>query len=114
MSDQPQLDNTKQPTSEQFNITPSSDKILAKIGINSAMIKTIKQRNKRSSYRAVINWLTKYKPNPDASNLEKVRGLLEAFFHMCGIEEWEKASQIISIPLNTSANEVLHNQLKTW
>ena len=69
-------------TSEQVNITPSSESILAELGIEPTKLKSIKPRWKRTQYRAIINWLTKYKPLPEASNLEKVKGLLEGFFHL--------------------------------
>ncbi len=78
-----------------------SESILAELGINSATVKAIKRGIKRSSYRAVINWLTKYQPNTDASNLEKVKGLLEAFYHLCDIVDWEKAKTILISSLNT-------------
>ena len=96
------------------NFIPSGDKILLELGVDLKKIKDVKPRSKRSSYKAAINWLTKYSPNPNASNLEIIQGLLEAFYHLCHIEEWEKASKIISTRLYTPTNEALHNQLKTW
>jgi tetratricopeptide (TPR) repeat protein len=68
----------------------------------------------RAQRRAVKNWLTKYKPKPDARNLEKVRGYLEAFHHLCEVEDWKEAHKILFIRLNTPTNEKLHNQLNTW
>ncbi|BAZ28289.1 hypothetical protein NIES4074_07200 [Cylindrospermum sp. NIES-4074] len=40
-------------------------------------------------------WLNEYEPEPDAPNLEKVRGSLEAFHHYCEVEDWEEAKQIL-------------------
>ncbi len=68
----------------------------------------------RAHYKAAMNWLKKYKPKPDATNLEKVRGYLEAFHHLCEVEDWEKASEILLIHLDTPTNEGLHAQLGTW
>ena len=72
--------------------------ILAELGINSATVKAMRRGVKRACYRAIINWLTKYKPNTDASNLKKVKGLLEAFYHLCEVEEWERVSKLFIFP----------------
>lgn len=91
------------------------EKILAELGINSERVKKLERGNpKRSSYRAIFNWLTKYQPNTNASNLEKVKGLLEAFYHLCELKEWDKARLIVSVRLNIPTNEELHRQLGTW
>ena len=99
---------------QEVNLIPLGELILEQLGINSATVKAMKQGKKRSNYRAVINWLTIYKPNPNTSNLEKVKGLLEAFYHLSQLEEWEKACQVISVRINTPTNEELHRQLGTW
>ncbi|MBD2337442.1 tetratricopeptide repeat protein [Calothrix sp. FACHB-156] len=91
-----------------------SETILAEMGINSNTVKLMKQGLKRTSYRAVINWLTKYNPNINASNLEKSKGLLEAFFHLCAVEDVESAWNIIHCRLNTPTQEYLLEQLRTW
>ena len=96
------------------NITPSIELVLEKIGLESATIKSIKPRIKKSHYRAVLNWLTEYKPHANASNLEIVKGYLEAFYHLCEVEDWEKATTIIDITLNTPTNEKLRDLLITW
>lgn len=85
MSNQVELDHKTQQASEEVSITHSGEEILVQLGIDSRTVKTMKQGIKRSYYRAVINWLMKYKANPKASNLEKVKGLLEAFYHLCEI-----------------------------
>ncbi|MBD2085722.1 tetratricopeptide repeat protein [Coleofasciculus sp. FACHB-542] len=96
------------------NILPPSESVLAELGINSEAIKLIQPHWKRTHYRAVVNWLTKYKPNPDANNLEKVRGYLEAFHHLCEVEAWEEADKILFTRLNTPTEQELHKQLGTW
>lgn len=111
MSKQVELDVKTKKASEETSITPSGEKILAQLGINSALVKAINQGIKRSYYRAVINWLTKYKANPEDSNLKKVKGLLEAFYNLCQVEDWEEAEKLL---LNTPTREELHNQLGTW
>ncbi|WP_013320650.1 tetratricopeptide repeat protein [Gloeothece verrucosa] len=95
------------------NLIPPSELILKELGIDRITIKSL-DSIKRANYRSVINWLTKYKAKSDASNLEQIRGYLEAFYHLCNIEEWDKASKLLSIRLNTPTNEELHKQLKTW
>ena len=65
-------------------------------------------------YIAVENWLTEYKPKPDATNLEKVRGSLEAFHHLCKVEAWETASKILFLQPNLPNTQELHKQLGTW
>ncbi|MBD2540731.1 tetratricopeptide repeat protein [Coleofasciculus sp. FACHB-SPT36] len=96
------------------DILPSGKSVLAELGINSEAIKLIQPHWKRTHYRAVVNWLTKYNPKVGATNLEKVRGYLEAFHHLCEVEEWEKASKIIFIHINTVTKNELHKQLNLW
>jgi len=97
------------------NLTPSGELVLEKLGINPHHLSTdFPTREQRLQYRAVVQWLTDYKPKSDATNLEKVRGYLEAFHHLCQVEDWERASKILFIRLNTPTNEELHAQLNTW
>ncbi len=65
-------------------------------------------------YIAAQMWRTAYQPEPEASNLEQVRGYLEAFHHYCDVEDRQSAKEIISTPIDTPTNEQLHNQLGTW
>lgn len=89
--------------------------ILAELDLNSDSVRGMKQGIKRTSFRAVMNWITKYNPNIYDSNLEKVKGLLEAFFHLCEIEEVERAWKILyQCRLNTPTQEYLNEQLRTW
>ncbi|MGK7922197.1 MAG: tetratricopeptide repeat protein [Trichodesmium sp.] len=96
------------------NITPDSELVLREISLDSATIKSIKPHPKRTQYRAVMNWLIFYKPHANASNLEKVKGYLEAFYHLCQAEDWDRASQLIFVRLNTPTKEQFHKQLYTW
>lgn len=97
------------------NLTPSGDLILEQLGINPHNLSAdFPTRKQRLQYRAVVQWLTDYKPKLDATNLEKVKGYLEAFHHLCQVEDWERASKIFFIRLNTPTHEELHAQLNTW
>lgn len=86
------------------NILTLDEWILAEFGNDLSAIKSMRPRWKRTHYRAVVNWLTKYEYKLDATNLEKVRGLLEAFHHLCEVEDWKRASVILNI-------KQLHEQL---
>lgn len=66
-------------------------------------------------YIAVENFLTdEDEDKADAENIEKVRGYLSAFHHLCEVGNWFRVSEIISIRLNTPSNEELQNQLFIW
>ena len=63
--------------------------------------------------RAARLWLQEYRPAPDAPNLEKVRGYLEAFYHYCEIGYWNNAiSKAYTEELETG--ERLYWQLQLW
>ncbi len=101
----------------EAGITPPGEWMLANLGIDLAAPEFRElPPYKRAQYRAVKNWLTRYKLKPDASNLEKVRGYLEAFHHFCEVQDWERASKIIEIHLDTpNDNDTeLHNSLIAW
>ena len=68
-----------------------------------------------AEYTAVQYYLTvEDDPPPDATNLDKVRRYLEAFYHLCEVEDWERASEILFTSLDTQTNQTLHNQLGNW
>jgi hypothetical protein len=93
----------------------SGEKILKQLDINPYSLRIdFPIREQRLQYRAVINWLTKYRPRADANNLEKVHGLLESFYHLCEAKAWDKASQVMFLKLNTPNNLELHQQLEAW
>ncbi len=80
------------------------------------LMKTAKESSQwqDTHYTAVKMWRTAYEPEPDALNLEKVRGYLEAFHHLCQVADWEKAREILTLRLDTPTNDELHNQLHLW
>ncbi|NJM99826.1 MAG: tetratricopeptide repeat protein [Phormidesmis sp. RL_2_1] len=95
-------------------LTPSPLPVLNQLGIDPARIRNMPPGSRRSRCRAIVNWLTQHRLPPQASNLEKVKGFIEAFYHLCEMEEWERAFSLISVPLNTPTREELHYQLKLW
>jgi len=64
--------------------------------------------------QAAVLWLTAYEPASNASNLERVRGYLEAFDHYCEVKDWEAAKAIAWTSLNTPTQQHLCWQLGTW
>lgn len=78
---------------------PPGESVLADMGINPATIKFIKPRWKRSHYRAVLNWISEYKPQPDASSLEQIRGYIQALHHLCQLQTWERINIILAVPI---------------
>ena len=70
---------------------------------------------KLDHYIAVKNYLMdEDKPSPNAENIEKVKGLLEAFYHLCDVEDWVKASDLFMKRLSDSEKSLLHFQLDIW
>jgi tetratricopeptide (TPR) repeat protein len=59
-------------------------------------------------------WLTAYEPASNASNLERVRGYLEAFDHYREVKDWQAAEAIAWTSLDTPTQEYLCWQLGTW
>lgn len=97
------------------DLLPSSQLILTKLGVNSDTLKLSQIPHfQKVQYRAVINWLTKYKPSIEASNLEKVRGYLESCYHMFEVEDWKNVSEILCSKLSTPDNEEFGTQLGLW
>jgi tetratricopeptide (TPR) repeat protein len=94
--------------------TPSKESVLSKIGIEPSSVKFINPIWKRAHRRAAVNWLTKYYSPQAASNLQKVRGYLEAFHHLSVVGAWKESSEIILIQIDTPTQEELHKQLYTW
>lgn len=87
--------------------------ILIKLGIDPKRICHMSPGPRRTQCRAIINWLTRHGPKTN-NNLEQVKGYLEAFYHLCDIEEWERAFSLVSVRPNTPTQEPLHYQLKLW
>lgn len=88
--------------------------ILTQLNLNPTILKSVEPRWKRSHYRAAINWLRSYQPQQDESKLQQVLHLLEAFHHLCEVEDLERAAKLFSIKMAPYANEELYNQLYIW
>lgn len=67
-----------------------------------------------SNYAAVEYYLSDYEVDPNSSNLDQIRGYLEAFYHLISLEDWDNAWLIASIKLNTPSKENLFEQLGIW
>jgi len=110
-----EADVKTQPGIEGIDFTSSGELVQANRGdALAASASTEISHWQLAHEEAVEYWLTEYQPQPDAPNLEKVRGYLEAFHHCCEVEDWEKASEILCIGIDTPTNEGLHAQLGTW
>lgn len=78
------------------NLLPLGELILAKLGIDIANLAATISPRELDHYIAVENWLTDYEPKSDATNIEKVSGYLEAFYHFCEAEALLEAGKILS------------------
>jgi tetratricopeptide (TPR) repeat protein len=114
MSNFAELNVKDQLDPENANIIPSGEAVLSELGIEPTTLKSIKPYSKRSQYKAVVNWITRYKPAIDASNFEKVRGLIEAFYHLSEVRDWNAATELASLRLSTPTIDSLHRQLLIW
>lgn len=106
---------TQQQNIENQDILPSGELVLSQIGLVPTSLK-LRQISPqlRAQYRAVINWLTKYKPPQDVSNLKKVRGYLETCHHLFAVAAWKEAITVFSTRLNPPFARELHLQLSLW
>ncbi|MBD2485541.1 tetratricopeptide repeat protein [Planktothrix sp. FACHB-1365] len=100
---------------EKVDLTAPGELVIAKVE-NKLAVKTSTEINhwELAQWIAIKNWLTKYKPKPNASNLDQVKGYLQAFQHLCELEEWEAAYKILFIKINSPTKEELYDQLDTW
>ncbi|MEM9007435.1 MAG: tetratricopeptide repeat protein [Cyanobacteria bacterium P01_F01_bin.86] len=68
-----------------------------------------------SERRAADLWLNHYDPNLDASNIEKVRGHLEAINHYSEIGDWDQTGKIYLTKVSYfSSRKRLDWHLETW
>jgi len=82
-----------------MSIIPAIESVLAEIGIDPNALKFIKPRSKRAQYRAIVDWLTNYTPQPEATALEQIRGYLETLHHLCKIQAWKGIKVILNVPI---------------
>jgi tetratricopeptide (TPR) repeat protein len=95
-------------------LIPPSQETLVQLGILPGQVRLVQPPFRRSQYQAIVNWLTRYNPSTDATNLEQVKGYIEAFYHLCALDEWPLAANLIATQLNTPTQDTLHYQLKLW
>jgi tetratricopeptide (TPR) repeat protein len=91
------------------NLANSMEPVLLSLKINMQGVAI----SQRAHYRAILNWLSKHKPSPDATNLEQVRGYLETCYHLFQLEDWERANQILLVQVPGSTED-LDDALGTW
>ncbi len=95
-------------------ILPPDEFILKRLEIDSASVKAIESASKRSRCRAIVNWITKYKPEAETSNLAQIKGCLETLEYLCELENWTLVERIFCLPLVTEGHPELHDQLNYW
>ncbi|WP_026100792.1 tetratricopeptide repeat protein [Synechococcus sp. PCC 7336] len=96
------------------DILPSGQSVLERLSLDPASLKRIQPAQKRTHLRAALNWILKHKPQRDASNIEQTRGYIEAFHHFCEVEDWGKATALLTVRLNLPTQDEWHNQLALW
>lgn len=100
---------------EGVDFTTPDRLVVANLNIDSSLVELTEiSLWELSNYSAVEWWLTDYKFKVDDTNLEKVRGYLEAFHHLSEVEDWERAATIFLTELNTATNAELHGLLGIW
>lgn len=63
--------------------------------------------------RAARNWLTRPIPTKDGSNLERVKGYIQTFYHLGDSDAWEAATYLLSSPAPQTTT-AFHHQLGLW
>jgi tetratricopeptide (TPR) repeat protein len=106
--------NSASSTSRVYDFRSVSSELWQKIALDITTNHCNHSSWERVNYRAVKNWLTKYIPSSNASNLEEVRGFLESSYHLINVKDWETAEEILGLHLSTPTQESLHSQLGTW
>lgn len=67
----------------------------------------------KAHLRAAFYWLKHYQPGSQASQLEQVRGYLEAAYHLGQLKAWNLIRQTLCIRLDNNCVP-LHQQLGIW
>lgn len=84
------------------NLTPSGNVLLEQLGINPHnLCADFPTREQRLQYRAVVQWLTDYKPKSD-TNLEKVRPYTESLLHLCDVKALRLVYSIVDLRITIS------------
>ncbi|MFE4107596.1 tetratricopeptide repeat protein [Almyronema epifaneia] len=67
----------------------------------------------QAHWQAAYYWLTTYQPANDTS-LERVKGLLEVFYHLSQLQEWQLCAHILWLPIEGHFTQPLHRQIGWW
>lgn len=86
-------------------VAESGNSILAQLGIDPHNLRAdFPIREQRLQYRAIVQWLKDYKPEPNATNLDKVKGHLEALHHGSNISDFNLIKSILKLPVLRTQN----------
>jgi hypothetical protein len=116
------MNSQKKSTLETDDLIQAGAIILAHLGLVAENgQQEVISPTQRAHYRATKNWLTQYRPVDREGNLSRVRGFLEAFHHLCEVEAWEKATELLLLRIHSinqqlqgSLTDPLHLQLGRW
>ncbi len=89
------------------SIDTQSDAIAQKSVTTIRTLKTFEQAHLDHAFY----WLNHYETEADCSDLERVEGYLEAFYHLCELSLWQQAYQVACIPVD---GKFLHERLGDW
>jgi tetratricopeptide (TPR) repeat protein len=93
---------------------PSGESVLQELNLEKEQIKSQFTGTKLHQYIAVYNWIIIHSPKPDADNLAKIQGYLQAFSHLIDVQDWTRARKLLCTQLNSPNSEELHQLLNTW
>ncbi|MEO1389824.1 MAG: tetratricopeptide repeat protein [Cyanobacteria bacterium J06634_6] len=96
------------------NPLPPSELILKHLQLAPLSQQTFASPFIRSQHRATRHWLTRRQNIDSSSPIAQIEGLLQAFTHLCDLQDWVTASKLLTLRLNTPTQEELDNQLHTW
>jgi tetratricopeptide (TPR) repeat protein len=88
--------------------------ILENIGIEPSTLAQQVPLQQLDHYIAVINWLTDYQVSSNSTHRQKLEGYLQALYHLCDAQAWQKASDILSMALTPPSQQQFHQQLGIW
>ncbi|MFP4296495.1 MAG: tetratricopeptide repeat protein [Spirulinaceae cyanobacterium] len=92
----------------------AAGKLILASTIDAEIVSPFRKPNlqEKAHLRLAFYWLKVYQPDENASNLEKVRGYVEAFYHFCQISAWSVAWQVLQLPVTTGKK--FCEQFKQW
>lgn len=67
-----------------------------------------------TTYTAVEYFLCCQSIPQNASPFQQVRHYLEAFHHLCDVQDWRRATTVLTVIPDTDTGEELHDQLGIW